>query len=97
MYFTIPSEPDYIRPSIVTIMVPSVIPSVNYKNIASDSSSLQLISSPSLEELVIQSIVISIRLIKATIVVQRQAEGVGKSAQDKFGAQGNYKTRRARD
>ena len=32
-----------------------------------------------------------------TAVVQRQAEGVGKRAQDKLSAQGNYKTRRARD
>ena len=46
---TIPSELDYIRPSIVPITVPSVIPSIDYKNIASDESSLLPSSSPSFE------------------------------------------------
>ena len=32
-----------------------------------------------------------------TVVVKRQVEGVEKRAQDKLRAQGNYKTRRARD
>ena len=66
MYLTIPSEPDYIRPSIVPRMVPSVISSINYKNKASDVSSLQTSSFPSLEKLVRPSIVISIRPSKYT-------------------------------
>ena len=38
MYLTMPSEPDYIRPSIFSSMVPQVIPSIDYKNTASDES-----------------------------------------------------------
>ena len=64
MYLTIPSEPDYFRPLLVTRMVPSVLPSINYKNIASDASSLQPRYSPSFESIVISSIAISIIPIK---------------------------------
>ena len=48
MYLTIPSELDYILPSIVTSMLTSVIPSIGYKNEAGDVSSLKPSSSPSL-------------------------------------------------
>ena len=66
IYLTILSELDYIRPLIFPSMVPSVITSTDYKNTASDASYLQPSSSPSLEELVIPSIVISIRPSKST-------------------------------
>ena len=48
VYLTIPRELDYITPSIVSSMVPSVIPSIDYKSTAINASSLQTISSPSL-------------------------------------------------
>ena len=58
MYLTISSELDYIRPSIVPSMVTSVIPSIDYKNTASDESSLKPSSYPVLEKLVRPSIAI---------------------------------------
>ena len=52
MYLHIPSELDSIRPSIVPSTVLSVMPSIDYENIARDAYSLKPISSPNLEELV---------------------------------------------
>ena len=47
-------------------MVTSVMPSIDYKNTEIDASSLQPSSSPSLEEWIIPSIVISTRPSKST-------------------------------
>ena len=58
MYLTIPSKLYSLRPSICTIMVPSVMPSIDYEIAAGYASYLQPGSYPGLEELVTPSIII---------------------------------------